>query len=245
MTGYVDLHSHLLPGLDDGPKDWEETVRMARRGWDDGTRVFAMTPHLFWDHRENRRETVQRLTEEAGRLLQEHGLPLRIVPGMEVPTREGSLALLREDRVPTLGAGHCVLLEPPFAGVPDEMDRFVGAFVERGFRILLAHPERCRSLQERPDLLDAFLPPDAVLQLTSHSLTGFHGEKAWETAMIYLQSGRPMILASDAHSSQARPPLLSEGVRVAAEVVGEAAALHMVTDLPLALLEDLPLPPRP
>src|SRR5436309_2209464 len=108
---------------------------MARRGWADGIRTFAVTPHLFWDHRENSLDLVRRLSQEVEQFLKEQGVPLRILPGTEVPTREASLTLLHEGRMPTLGDSRCVLLEPPFTGIPPNMDRFVGEFLDRGYRI--------------------------------------------------------------------------------------------------------------
>jgi len=117
------------------------------------------------------------------------------------------------------------------------MDRFVDFFLKSGYNVLLAHPERCRSLQEEPELIDTFLPPDMPIQLTSHSLAGEFGERPWEAGMAFLSSGRPMVIASDAHSSGRRAPVLSRAMEIAAGIVGRQYAEQMVYDLPLALLE--------
>ena len=242
----LDLHNHLLPGIDDGAEDFAETLRMARMAWGDGIRTIVATPHLWWSFRENWFGSVQKLAGRVEVFLKENGVPLRIIPGTEVPTREGSLDLLREGRLPLLGESRCVLLEPPFAGLPPDMPRFVDQFLKQGFRILLAHPERCRSLQERPELVDTFLPPEMPLQLTSHSITGDFGERPRAAAQAFLSGNRPMIIATDAHSATRRPPLLTSAVRAASALVGQEYARQMVTDLPLALLEDRPIwPPKP
>lgn len=243
----IDLHFHLLPGIDDGPPDRAETVRLARRAWQFGTHTVAVTPHLFWDGRTNRFDRVREMATETRDLLQEHEVPLRIIPGTEIPTLPQTLDLLGEGRLPTLGDSRTLLLEPPFAGTPPDMPTFIARLLGEGYRLLLAHPERCYTLQEDPDYLREFLPLDMPLQLTARSLTGENGPLPRQTALTLLRSGHPLLIASDAHHSVRRPPDLLPAVEVAARVVGREYARQMVTDLPEALLDDRPLwpPPRP
>lgn len=216
---------------------------MARKGWEDGIRTVVATPHLFWGQRLNRYADVRKLASEAELFLKEHDVPMRILPGMEVPTQPKTLQLLKSGPLPTLGESVCLLLEPPFGGIPHDMPEYVERLTQAGYRLLLAHPERCRSVQERPDCLDAVFPPDLPIQLTSHSLVGEFGPSAQETAVRLLSSGRPIILASDSHASHRRIPGLRDAAEVAARVVGTAYAHQMVTDLPMALLEDRPVWP--
>jgi protein-tyrosine phosphatase len=239
----IDLHCHPLPGIDDGAPDLEESLRMARWGWEDGIRTFVATPHLWWAGRTNRYPDVKILAGETERYLEENGIPMRIIAGTEIPTLPQTLTTLGEGPLPTLGDSRCILLEPPFAGIPDDMPRFVQRLIDDGYRILLAHPERCRTLQEDPGILSTFLPPEYPIQLTSISLTGEHGPLVQQTAVTLLRSGYPMVIASDAHASNRRRPEMRESVGVAAEVVGMEYAEQMVTEIPLALLEDRPVRP--
>jgi protein-tyrosine phosphatase len=236
----IDLHNHLLPGLDDGAPDWDETLRMARRAWEDGIRVIAATPHLIWGRSENAYDRVQKLAVEAEGFLKEHGVPLRIIPGTELPSKPETLDLLRKGKLPTLGANRCVLFEPPFGRPVPEFETCIKGILEEGYRLLLAHPERCRFIQERPDLILQLLPPDTPLQITSHSLMGEFGPAAYETALWFLTCGRPALIASDSHSSTRRAPVLSPATKIAAAIVGEETALRMVTELPQAFLDGLP-----
>ena len=234
----IDLHSHILPGIDDGPADWDETLLQARAAWAEGIRTFAATPHLFWGGRINRYADVKILAAEVEEFLEEHGVPLRIVPGTEVPTLPQTLQMLGEGPLPTLGDSRTVLLEPPFAGVPPDMPAFVERLLAGGYRLLLAHPERCHTLQEDPGRLHSFFPPDLPLQLTGLSLSGANGPLARQTALTLLSCGNPLVIASDTHESFRRIPSLRAAVEVAAGVVGPEYARQMVTDLPGAILED-------
>lgn len=236
----IDLHCHVLPGIDDGPPDWDETLRQARAGWEDGIRTVVATPHLFWGGRVNRYPEVRSLATEVELFLKEHNVPLRIIPGTEVPTLPQTLHVLGEGPLPTLGASRTVLLEPPFAGVPPEMPAFVERLLGAGYLLLLAHPERCRSLQEDPGLLRAFYPPELPIQITGQSLLGELGPLVRETALAFLACGNPVVIASDSHESFRRKPSIRRAAGVAAEVVGPEYARQMVTDLPLAILEDRP-----
>jgi protein-tyrosine phosphatase len=121
------------------------------------------------------------------------------------------------------------------------MDRFVDRILKAGFRMVLAHPERCRPLQENPERIHSILPPDVPFQLTSHSLTGEFGARPLEASLAFLSLGRPMVIATDSHSSEYRAPTLKAAVEVAALSVGREYAEQMVTELPLALLEDRPV----
>ena len=241
----IDIHTHILPGIDDGAPDFEETLRMARRAWRDGIRDMIATPHRWWDDRENGWDMVQALSMEITERLSETDAPIRVTPGTEVPTRPEVLDLLHAGRLPTLGSSRYILLEPPFTGIPPGMKGFVEAILGAGYQIVLAHPERCRTLQSEPESLDDFLPREMAIQVTSHSILGMFGEPARIAAMALLRSGRPIVIASDTHNSTRRPPELRQAVGIAATVVGAPYAEETVTSLPRALLEDARVWPPP
>lgn len=238
MEGMVDLHCHLLPGMDDGPADLEESVEMARVILAEGIDTVVATPHYrFWRQENDLTEVLARLPELQERLEAE-GLPLRVLPGGEVPVLPDLPRLLGEGRLPTVGnRGTWMLLEMPFDRTPRGLRDLVGEVRSMGVSVLVGHPERCGTFQRAPQRIDEEFPEDVPLQVTSHSLTGGFGPAARACGLALLQSGHPIVLASDAHGPYYRTPSLRQAVIVAAQVVGMDCARRMVTELPRALLD--------
>ena len=150
----IDLHTHVLPGIDDGPDTIEGSIAMARAAASDGTRVMVATPHVNWHHH-NDAATIARLAEELNERLRAEGIDVEIRTGAEIAmTRledieSGELERLR------LGDGPWVLLEPPFTPIVTGLDGVVMTLQSAGHRVLLAHPERCPALHREPRLVES------------------------------------------------------------------------------------------
>jgi protein-tyrosine phosphatase len=196
---YVDLHSHLLPGLDDGAGTMEETLRFARRLHAEGVLDIACTPHVKRAHfpRIDIAELGDR-REAAQRDLEEHGLAVRLHPGGELADEdaleldEHELALIAQ------GPEHApwLLLECPFEGLDHVFDAAVARLTGLGYGLLLAHPERVRGPLDR---LEPHVEAGALLQVNVSSLLGEHGPQARDTGARLLRHGRAYCLASDTH----------------------------------------------
>lgn len=246
--GVIDLHTHLLPGIDDGPESLEESVAMARAAWDAGIRTMVCTPHMIEQY-PTAPERVHAAAEELRGALREAGLPLRVEPGGEI-----SLPYLpRLDdqslRMASLGGGgRWVLLEMPFRGWPIALPDILRDLEIRGYGAVLAHPERSESIQRAPDRMRDLVGRGALVQLTAGSFLGDHGPVARRTALMLLAGGVAHLLASDAHSAGPwRPPELEEGLRAAADAIDvhPQALRWMVEEGPAAVLGGGPVrPPR-
>ena len=244
----IDLHTHLLPGIDDGPRTEREAVEMARVAWRGGTKEVVCTPHLVAGSEVPPEEIHEALDRMRAALLREK-VPLQLHPGREIAlpwlSRLDDEALRRSSLG---GAGRWLLLEMPFTGWPTDLVAIIQDLAIRGFRAVLAHPERAQSVQRQPDRLREAVGLGALLQITGSSFSGEHGPKARRTAETLARLGWMHVIASDAHSASWRPPDLPEGVAVAAAALGvEPAALSwMVVDCPRALLAGRDFtPPRP
>lgn len=247
MTGLVDIHNHILPGVDDGAVSYEQALEMARAAVADGIDTIVATPHFRYGRKENDTAEVLAQVPLLQERIDEAGIPLRVVPGGEIPVFGEILDLLREGRVPAMGnSGRWILLEMPFDRLPSGLREVVFRIQALGYQIVVGHPERCAAFHRDPESISRFFPEDVALQITSHSLTGQFGSHARQCALSLLRQGHPVILASDAHDPVGRPPVLSEGREVATRHVGEDYARQMVCDLPRALVEgrDLWLPER-
>jgi protein-tyrosine phosphatase len=215
----IDLHNHLLPGLDDGPSDTEGALAMARAAVAAGITTMACTPHVAPKYPNSAAEIlagVERLTLE----IRQAGIDLRIVSGAEIST--DVLGRLDDDelRALSLNGTGWLLVEPPFAGWPVRLPKLIGDLEMRGFRVLVAHPERAEAVQHNPDRLRDLVGRGALVQSNASSFTGGHGKLVAQTAKALLRNELVHILASDAHSATWRPPGAEEGLRVAARELG-------------------------
>jgi protein-tyrosine phosphatase len=263
----IDLHCHILSGLDDGPGTVEESLAMARMGYGDGIRVVVATPHTLNGFHHNGRSAIlakveefkQALTRcrvqsgecaerrtpnsELGSLGAERRTPnaeLKILPGSDVRLCEKTLQELDEGSVLTIGdEGKYILLEFPTASVPSQSESLLAQFLKRGIVPIITHPERNMEIVRRPERYYEMIRMGCLGQVTAMSLTGGFGTEAKRVAEKLLSCRLLHIIASDAHSSNGRPPILSKAVEAAGKIVGENEARKMVIDWPQAVLEGL------
>lgn len=238
----IDLHSHILPGLDDGSARTEDALEMARSAVADGIRVVAATPHVRSDY-----PTAPAEMEEAVRLirreLREQSIPLELLTGGEI-----ALDMLPDLPDPVLrrfglgGNPRYLLLESPYTGWPLGLEQTVFELQLRGFAIVLAHPERNEEVQESPERLERIVEMGALIQLTAASIDGRLGPRSQKTGLHLLERGLAHLLASDAHA----PSVRQVGMATSARVIGDdALARWLTSDVPAAIVGDSQVPPRP
>jgi protein-tyrosine phosphatase len=246
----IDLHSHILPGLDDGAADWDTTLAMLAQADEAGTETIVATPHSheMWGLPGPCGEVVPQLVEKANALAAGAGLKLRVLPGQECLIDSALVNDLQLGTWLTLGNSRTVLLELPFTLWPPFTDTLIFELQLAGYVVLLAHPERYRAVIEDPNLLLGLVEKGVLAQVTSTSILGRFGERPRETARLLLENNLAHVIASDAHTTRGRHPRLDKARDLAAEWVGAEAANLLVTGTPAALLAgsapDLP-EPRP
>jgi protein-tyrosine phosphatase len=238
----IDLHSHVLPGLDDGAAGLDESVEMARAAAAAGVSTLAATPHVRDDYPTTADEMEAALLEVRGAVAAA-GIELELLPG-------GELALewvdrLANEELARFGLGgnpRCLLLEFPYRGWPLGVGDRVFRLRVDGFVPVLAHPERNDVVQGEPSRLAPLVRAGAVVQLTAASVDGRHGRRARATSRALLDSGCAHLLASDAHVASVR----AIGFSGAAAALGSQSLARWLTeDVPAALIAGEPLPPRP
>lgn len=244
----IDLHAHLLAGLDDGPATMHESVAMARAAYDAGTRTMVCTPHMIEEYPTDPARVhrgVARLREE----LRAAEVPLELVPGGEIAL--SYLPRLDDDalRLASVGgSGAWVLLEMPFQGWPLVLPKTLVDLEMRGYRAILAHPERADAIQRSPDRMRDLVGRGALVQLTAGSFLGDHGPAARRTAITLLAGGAAHLLASDAHAARGtRSPEIEAGLHAAADATGAhpQTLRWMVEEGPAAVVGGRPVrPPR-
>ncbi|MDP9385611.1 MAG: phosphotransferase [Actinomycetota bacterium] len=244
----IDLHAHVLPGVDDGPADSVGAVALAEVAAQEGVRVLAATPHLRADHPVVVPDEVAPRVDELNRVLAGHGVDLRVVPGAEVDLERAERLEDVDLRAVTLGGnGRDLLVETPYGAVGLELERGLGELAGRGFRLTLAHPERNPSLQAEPERLGRLVAAGILVQLTAGSLAGRRRSPSRRLALRALREGWVQAIASDAHGASWRPPRLRPGLDAAHRALpGFGDRLGwLVSDAPAAILEGRELPPPP
>lgn len=242
----IDLHSHILPGIDDGAPDLEASVEMALAAVAAGTRIVVATPHVNTRY-DNDPALIGRLVGELNVALSDRQIPLAILPGAEISLSR--LIGLSDEALQglSLGAGRSLLVESPYAERAALLEDALFDLQLRGFRPVLAHPERCPSFQGEPDRLAALARRGVLCSVTSGSLAGQFGGRARDLAVRLLGGGLVHDLASDAHDHARRSPDLTAGFAAAeAELPGVSEQLAWsVRAAPAAILAGEPLPPQP
>lgn len=244
----IDLHAHVLPGIDDGPEDLAGSLRMLGVAEAAGTRIIAATPHVRADHPRVVPHEIPQRVAELNHAAAREGLDIRVVPGGEIALLEALERGPEELRAVTLGGnGRDLLVETPWSPLASAFETLLSRVAGRGFRVLLAHPEMNRTLQDEPERLPELRAQGVLLQVTAASLAAAPRTPHARLALRALREGWIDVVASDGHAAAWRPPGLGEALAIARERVPEAGAEleWLVEDAPRAVLDGQPLPPRP
>jgi protein-tyrosine phosphatase len=277
----IDLHNHLLYGMDDGPETLEESLEMCRIGYGDGIRTVVATPHMLNGVYQNSRTAILSRVKELNAALVRLGLGnsgcglespnselnfpltsdlrpltsdlnsvpssvLRILPGADVHLSGEILQQLKEGKLMTLGDGKkYILIEFPYQGIPYLAEKVLFQFVAQGIIPIITHPERNPEVGRRPVRYFEMVRTGCLGQVTAMSLTGGFGPEVKQLAEKLLLHRLVHVIASDAHSIEGRPPILTPAVKAASKLVGEEEARRMVTEYPGAILDgrDPAVPP--
>jgi protein-tyrosine phosphatase len=208
----IDLHCHLLPGIDDGPATLAESVALARLAVADGITTSVVTPHIHPGRYDNHRKKIEVYLRAFRMALAQQQVPLDVRMGAEVRVCMESFDLLLTDQVPFLGehkGWRVLLLEMPHSHLPVGALQLVEKLLRMNIRPLIAHPERNRAFMDQPRRIDPFLSAGCWLQLTAGSITGDFGKAAMKVAHQLLDDDAVRVVASDAHNATSRPPRLS------------------------------------
>jgi protein-tyrosine phosphatase len=238
----IDLHSHILRGLDDGARSLEDSLEIARAAVEDGITVIAGTPHVRDDWPTDAGVMEYRVAELNAEL-QQAGVPLEVRPGGEIAVEW--LARLSHDELRRFGLGgnpRYLLVETPYYGWPLALAGRLFSLRVAGITPVLAHPERNAEVQAHPDRLDPLVEGGVLVQVTAASIDGRIGRRSQECARRLVEGGLAHMLASDAHHALVR----EVGMTAAAKAVGGGALAQWLTvDVPAAILADSPIPKRP
>lgn len=238
----VDLHTHILPGIDDGAKTMDDALQMARMAANDGVTTVVATPHAYWEGAVNGDPVITSGVAELTQAIEAEGISLRIVPGAEVPIEKHLVSKLERHPNWTIGGQNVyLLLEPPWGPIPDYSDALVSELMERGITPIIAHPERSPDLQAHPALLDGFISLGALTQVTANSILGRHGSTAKNMALKLLKSGKVHVISSDSHNCKNRAPVLAEARQEVESLLGAETGFRLFEQNPQRIVDGMAL----
>ena len=239
ISGFIDIHSHILPKLDEGSSSVEETEEMLRIAKEDGISAMVATPHVLAGVYPNTRETIEEAIRDLSPVIS--GVTLYI--GAEVRISRNLAKRISDNELPLINNNTFLLLELPAYVLPpiEELERFVKDLRTCKINPIFAHPERNMTIVNNLSIMERLIGCGAAFQLTSMSLTNCFGKQVKKAAMKMIQKGYVQVVASDAHNAGKRPPILSQGYAIVEKNFGIYEAERLFKQNPFKVIsgEDL------
>jgi len=234
----IDLHCHILPGMDDGAQTSQESMEMALCALEDGIHTIVATPHSANGIYHNPAELIENKIRELRKLLEAHKIPLDVCFGAEIRIHENLADGIYANQNMTINQkGRYALVEFPHDMLPPGICQVLFQLIVNGVTPVLAHPERNTAIQHNPKPLFDLVNMGCLVQLTAMSITGELGRDAMQTAHLALRHRLAHVIATDSHNADARPPILSQAVAAARDILGDFSEVYkMVADNPRAII---------
>jgi protein-tyrosine phosphatase len=244
----IDLHCHLLPGVDDGAADLAMSLEMARRACADGITTTVCTPHILPAVYENKGPDIRSAVTSLQQALSEAGIPLRLLAGADVHMVPDLVPGLEQGRILTLAGSRYLLLEPPHHVMPPQFADCIFGLQSAGYVAILTHPERLSWIEPQYALIRRMVDKGLWIQLTAGSLTGRFGKAPRYWAERMLDEGLCHVMATDAHNTSTRPPHLAGAKAMVEQRLGAAEADNIFRERPSGIIDNISpakLPPLP
>jgi protein-tyrosine phosphatase len=234
----IDLHCHILPGIDDGAADLSVSLAMAKASVEQGVTVMACTPHILPGLYHNSGPAIREATQQLQAILVQEGIPLQLATGADAHMAPDFIAGLRSGHLLSIANSRYVLVEPPHHTAPPQLEDFFFNLVVAGYVPILTHPERLSWVPSRYETIKRLVRAGVWMQITAGSFAGAFGRNALYWAERMLDDGCVHLIASDAHDAERRPPDLAAGREFAAKRVGAQEAQCLVLTRPMGILKD-------
>ncbi|PKH91669.1 capsule biosynthesis protein CapC [Pseudoalteromonas sp. 78C3] len=238
----IDIHSHILPGIDDGAKDLSDSLALLNIAQNDGITHMVATPHIHIGRFNN---SASQLYSKLANLKAQalvNNIGIKLAVAAEVRLDVELMSLVLSNKLPfigTLNSVNYLLLELPHSHVPQGYDKFINWLAKQNIKVIIPHPERNRDIQANPFYIERLKQLGCEFQLTASSIEGAWGETAKNISIDMLEKGLVTYVASDAHSVKRRPPILSKAKKIVEELIGQNDAHHLFFTNPKRLTESL------
>ncbi|KAA8671567.1 tyrosine-protein phosphatase [Clostridium sp. HV4-5-A1G] len=214
----IDIHSHILPGIDDGSKSMEQTLKMLKLTEKDGIKAIVASSHFYRGCYENSCDDIKKLLEKVKSRAKEENIDVNIIPGQEVMLDHYSLEYYKSGKIGCIGDTDYMLVEFPMMNMPENALDIIYELEIRGVHPIVAHPERYRYIIDNPSKINEFLDEKCLVQVNTGSIRGIFGKKVKNTARVLIKNEICSFIASDAHSTGGRHPGISSALEMASQV---------------------------
>ena len=238
----IDIHCHILPGIDDGAKDMAESLALIRLAIEDGVKRMVVTPHLHFGRFDNTLAVIKSSFAALQHAVKDEQLAIELAYAAEVRLDSDIIPFVQRNELPLYGTfqgQQYMLLEFPHSHIPAGSEMLVKFLKKNNITPVIAHPERNRDLLKAPHKIKAFVRLGCWFQVTGSSLTGDFGEDCQQLALNYIEQGFIHIVASDAHNVKRRPPQLTNARLKVVEHFGEDVAHTLFNENPFNITESL------
>ncbi|MBU3159842.1 exopolysaccharide biosynthesis protein [Clostridium frigoris] len=232
----IDIHSHILPGIDDGSKDMETSIKMLKIAQASGTKTIVATPHYIRGRYENHYENIFALHQELKLAAANEGLKIEVLLGQEIMLEKHSLKLCKEGILKGINGTSYLLIEFPMEQLPKDAMDLIYELKVLNIKPILAHPERYEYIIKSPIAMNDFINEGCLFQINAGSLQGIFGKKVQSCAKLLVRENLANFIASDAHSINRRCPGLKDGFRQA-EMLDKDIEKKVSKNLELMLLD--------
>jgi len=234
----IDLHCHLLPGIDDGANSVDEALSLARIAVNHQISHAILTPHIHPGRYTNNRTSIQSVFNDFKKEILNQQINLQLGFAAEVRLCPEVMDMVQENEIPFYGNYEdyqIMLLEFPAHQIPLGSEKLIQWLLDRNIRPMIAHPERNKTIAENFNKIMPFVEMGCLFQITAASVAGLFGIRAEKCSIKLLEKELVTVIASDAHHEEHRPPRLDHGRDIAATIIGEVPAQKLVYDNPLAI----------
>ena len=238
----IDIHCHILPGIDDGAKDMDEALSLINLAVEDGVTHIVVTPHLHMGRFNNFLSVIESSFVDFQHAVVNEKIQVKLAYAAEVRLDSEILSLLSQQQLPMYGSfkgQRFMLLEFPHSHIPAGSEVLVKHLIKQNITPVIAHPERNRDLLKTPDKIKPFVRLGCWFQVTASSITGHFGGECQALALSYIEQDYIQIIASDAHNLKRRPPLLSDARNKISTLFSEDVAQQLFYDNPYNITASL------
>ena len=220
----IDIHSHLIPNVDDGAKSPEETIELIKEAREAGITDIILTPHYIINSYEQNAETLILLKDKLQQIINSENIKVNLHIGMEVYITDNLVEILKQNKILTLAGSKYLLMELPLNTNVQYLDMVIFKLIEDNIIPIIAHPERYKFVQEDPSKVRELIESGCLIQSNIGSILGIYGKKAKKTIKYLLNNDLINFIATDTHRKNTIYPLLEKGIKKIEKITGKEKA---------------------
>lgn len=220
----IDIHSHLIPNVDDGAKSPEETIELIKEAREADITDIILTPHYIINSYEQNAETLILLKDKLQQIINSENIKVNLHIGMEVYITDNLVEILKQNKILTLAGSKYLLMELPLNTNVQYLDMVIFKLIENNIIPIIAHPERYKFVQEYPSKVRELIESGCLIQSNIGSILGIYGKKAKKTIKYLLKNDLINFIATDTHRKNTIYPLLEKGIKKIEKITGKEKA---------------------